>query len=194
MHSVFNLIARFSISTPIFQSAHGRCHRQVFYVCAYWRSLTCISAYLNNLITIVAGADPGFFPGGGGSGGKMCHITLHRHVGGRNGGGGIWSTLWAIMSIPEQTSGTLDIFSRAILFGTLLQICENIVFRDYELLGDRPGLENIAISFCHFILFNFIKLWYVLYCDWLFWRRGVLPKDFFWNVSVFTTVLIIFRR
>ena len=32
---------------------------------------------------------------------------------------------------PEQTSGTFEIFSRAILFGTLLQIYENIVFRDY---------------------------------------------------------------
>ena len=37
--------------------------------------------------------------------------------------------------VPEQTSGTLEIFSRAI-FRSTLKICENSVFSDYELLGD----------------------------------------------------------
>ena len=49
-----------------------------------------------------------------------------------------------ILNIPEQTSGTLEIFSRVIVLGTLLQICENSVFSEYDILGDNPGLDVIT--------------------------------------------------
>ena len=56
----------------------------------------------------------------------------------------------AILSIPEQTSGTLEFFSRANVLGTHLKICENIVFRDYELLGDRSGPRKYCNEFLSF--------------------------------------------
>ena len=69
---------------------------------------------------------------------------------------GIWSALGAILSIPEQTSGTLEFFfSMAILLGTHLQICENIAFRDYELLGDRPGPRKYCNKFLSFHTLQF---------------------------------------
>ena len=73
----------------------------------------------------------------------MWHIDAYRVLGEATEGGlgkfWIWCALGAILSISEQTSVTSEIFSMAILLGTHLQIRENIVFRDYELLGDRPG-------------------------------------------------------
>ena len=90
-------------------------------------------------------------------------------------------------SDSEQTSGTLEIFSRAIL-RTLLQICENSVFSDYELLGDRQ------ISFCHFTLFNLLN--YEIHCLVIgcFGEGGFSPKKILEILVVFTTILIIFRR
>ena len=76
-------------------------------------------------------------------------------------------------------------------FRSTLEICENSVFSDYELLGDRLGPRKYCNKF-FVISYNFIKLWNPLYCDWLFW--GVLPQEIFRNFSVFTTILIIFRR
>ena len=65
-------------------------------------------------------------------------------------------------SDSEHTSGILEIFSRAILLGTHLQICENIVFRDYEFLEIDQALENIAISLSFHTLS--ILLNYEMYC------------------------------
>ena len=67
----------------------------------------------------------------------------------------IGSALGAILSIPGQTSGTLEIFSRDILLGTHLQICEDIVFRDYELLGDKPGPRKYCNKFLSFPTLEF---------------------------------------
>ena len=94
----------------------------------------------------------------------MCH----RHAYGMSGGGtegglGYEVPLEAILSIPEHTSGILEIFSRAILLGTPLQICENIAFRDYEFLGDRPGPRKYCNKFLSFHTLS-IVLNYEMYC------------------------------
>ena len=77
----------------------------------------------------------------GGSGGTMFHRDAV-DISGEGTEGGWGASPNKILNMkcarsdyehtwPSQTSGT--IFSRAILLGTLLQICENIVFRDYSI-------------------------------------------------------------
>ena len=51
-----------------------------------------------------------------------------------------------------------NIFSRANLLGTHLQICENIVFRDYELLGDRPGPRKYCKKILEILVFTTILI------------------------------------
>ena len=77
-----------------------------------------------------AGADPGFFSQGG-SGGTQCQKDA-AGVSGEGTEGGVWGVspkkIWNMKcsrSDSEQTSGTLEIFSRAIFLRTLLQFFEN---------------------------------------------------------------------
>ena len=48
----------------------------------------------------------------------------------------------------------LEIFSRAI-FRSTLEICENSVFSDYELFGDRPGPRKYFNKFLSFHILQF---------------------------------------
>ena len=95
--------------------------------------LTNEHAYLLTIVTVgvqETGADPGFFPRGGGGGPVGHSATKTRQASQgkvRRGGGGfgvekIWN-MKCSRSDSEQTSGTLEI--RAIFLGTLLQFCEN---------------------------------------------------------------------
>ena len=78
----------------------------------------------------IAGADPGFFSQGG-----FRWDTVPQRRGRRlrgRYGGGVWGAspkkivnMKCSRSDSEQTSVTLEIFSRAIFLGTLLQFCEN---------------------------------------------------------------------
>ena len=73
---------------------------------------------------LVAGADPGFFPRGGPVGHSATKTPQASQGKVRRG---VWENLnmKCSRSDSEQTSGTLEIFSRAIFLGTLLQFCEN---------------------------------------------------------------------
>ena len=75
------------------------------------------------------GADPGFFPRGGPVGHSA---TKTRQASQGKVRRGVWGSspkkilnMKCSRSDSEQTSGTLEIFSRAIFLGTLLQFCEN---------------------------------------------------------------------
>ena len=81
----------------------------------------------------IAGADPGFFPRGG-PGHSATETPQASQWKVRRG---VWgASPKKILNMKcsrrdsEQTSGTLEIFSRDIFLGTLLQFCENSVFND----------------------------------------------------------------
>ena len=85
------------------------------------------------VIAIFAGADPGFFPRGG-PGHSATETPQASQWKVRRG---VWeASPKKILNMKcsrrdsEQTSGTFEIFSRAIFLGTLLQFCENSVFND----------------------------------------------------------------
>ena len=61
------------------------------------------------------------------------------------------------MSIPEQTSGTLEIFSRAIFLGTLCKFVKS-VFSDFELLGDIPGFSKYCKKLLSFHTLKFYQI------------------------------------
>ena len=84
-----------------------------------------------------------FSPGGGGSSGTKCH----RDAAGKFW---IWSALGAILSVPEQTSGTLEIFSRAIFLGTLFKFVIIVSLVILELLGDGQGPWKYCNKFLSF--------------------------------------------
>ena len=82
------------------------------------------------------GADPGFFPRGGPVGHRHI-VTETPQASQGKVRRGVWGAspkkIWNMKcsrSDSEQTWGTLEIFSRAIFLGTLLQFCENSVFSD----------------------------------------------------------------
>ena len=68
---------------------------------------------------IVSGADPGFFPRGGPVGHSATKTPQASE------GKVRILNMKCSRSDSEQTSGTLEIFSRAIFLGTLLHFCEN---------------------------------------------------------------------
>ena len=77
----------------------------------------------------LTGADPGFFPRGGPVGHSATKTPQASQGKVRRG---VWGTspkkilnMKCSRSDSEQTSGTLEIFSRAIFLGTRLQFCEN---------------------------------------------------------------------
>ena len=56
---------------------------------------------------------------------------------------GVWDQENFEYEVPSERLGAdlehiINIFKNHFL-GTLMQICENSVFSDYELFGDRPG-------------------------------------------------------
>ena len=75
------------------------------------------------------GADPGFFPRGGPVGHSATKTPQASQGKVRRGVRGASPkkilNMKCSRSDSEQTSGTLEIFSRAIFLGTLLQFCEN---------------------------------------------------------------------
>ena len=79
----------------------------------------CMSEWMNGWVT--RGGSRTFPPGG------VRWDTVpqrrRRRLRGRYGGG--FLNMKCCRSDSEQTSGTLEIFSRAIFLGTLLQFCEN---------------------------------------------------------------------